>query len=103
MIISAKLDVTKLDKTAFHVGKTRADGSTPKYCDITLLENRNGKDQYGNDFMVVQDLGKERRLAGERGVIIGNAKIVSVQQVTPPPAAKELAAEAAADDDDLAF
>lgn len=60
------IDVTKIDKTALH------EGAKGKYLGITLIDNRDGKDQYGNDGFVVQDLGKERRLAGERGPILGN-------------------------------
>ena len=67
-MIRIKIDVSKLDKTAFFKG---AKGT---YADITLLENKGGPDKFGNDYMVVQDLGKDRRLAGERGPILGNGK-----------------------------
>jgi hypothetical protein len=63
-MISAKIDVTKLDKSSFFKG---AKGT---YCDITLIDKPS---EYGDGF-IVQDLGKERRLAGERGPIIGNWK-----------------------------
>jgi hypothetical protein len=42
--------------------------------DVTLMDNRDGKDKFDNDGFVVQDLGKDRRLAGERGPILGNWK-----------------------------
>jgi hypothetical protein len=42
--------------------------------DVTLLDNRDGPDQYGNDGFATLDLGKDRRLAGERGPILGNWK-----------------------------
>jgi hypothetical protein len=42
--------------------------------DITLMDNRDGPDQYGNDGFATLDLGKERRLSGERGPILGNWK-----------------------------
>jgi len=71
MIIRQKIDVTKIDKKALF------KGSKGTYLDITLLENREGTDQYGNDFMVVQDIGKEARERGERGPILGNAKFVN--------------------------
>lgn len=70
MIIRAKIDVTKIDKSKIFVG---AKG---KYIDITLLENRDGPDQFDNDFMVVQDIGKEARERGEKGPILGNAKFL---------------------------
>jgi hypothetical protein len=40
--------------------------------DVTLMDNRDGPDQYGNDGFATLDLGKDRRLAGERGPILGN-------------------------------
>ncbi len=67
-MIRLKIDVTKIDKTAIH------DGKKGKYIDLTLMDNRDGRDQYDNDGFVVQDLGKERRLAGEKGPILGNWK-----------------------------
>jgi hypothetical protein len=67
-MIRVKIDVTKIDKTAIH------DGKKGKYIDLTLMENRDGRDEYGNDGFVIHDLGKDRRLAGERGPILGNWK-----------------------------
>lgn len=72
MIIKAKIDVTKIIKDRmFHSTKSNA-----VYLDVTLLENRNGVDKYGNSGMVVQDLGKEARKSGENGPILGNFKVV---------------------------
>jgi hypothetical protein len=79
MIISAKIDVSKIDKTKLFKGEKGT------YLDITLLENRGGPDQYGNDFMVVQDLGKAARDKGEKGAILGNAKIRGGKPAAPPP------------------
>ena len=42
--------------------------------DVTLLDNRDGRDQYDNDGFATLDLGKDRRLAGEKGPILGNWK-----------------------------
>jgi len=89
--ISVKIDVTKIDKTAMFKG---AKGT---YIDVILLENRDGTDQYGNDYMVVQGLSKERREAGEKGPILGNAKVFGQRQQQPParqsPATKAPLAE----------
>jgi len=60
-----KLDVTKLDKSAFFKG---AKGT---YVDITLWEN-DQPDEYGNTHSAKQDMGKERR--GEKTPYVGNAK-----------------------------
>ena len=70
MIIRLKLTKEKLKQELFY------KGTKGTYIDITLLENKNGTDEYGNDFMCVQDVGKERREAGEKGPIVGNAKYV---------------------------
>jgi hypothetical protein len=77
-IIRVKLDVTKIDKTAIH------HGEKGKYIDITLLGNRDGEDRFGNNYMVVQDLGQSRREAGEKGPILGNGKIVGQKQAQQP-------------------
>ena len=71
MIITLKIDVTKIDKARLFEGKNGA-----KYLDITRLENRDGQDRYGNDFMVVQSVTKEERESGKRGPILGNGKII---------------------------
>ena len=62
------IDVTKLDKSAFYVGKKGT------YLNLTLFDNRDGVDAYGHSGFVVQDLGKERRMKGEKGEILGNWK-----------------------------
>jgi hypothetical protein len=80
---SLNINVTKIDNTALY------EGVKGKYLSLTLLENRDGQDQYGNDGFIVQDIGKERRLAGEKGPIIGNWKhIKQAQSAKPQPAAK---------------
>lgn len=85
MIISAKLNVSKILKDRLYKGEKGT------YLDITLLENRDGPDEYGNDFLVVQDLGKEAREKGEKGPILGNARIrvgkaASAPRQDAPPA-----------------
>ena len=90
---TCNIDVTKIDKSAIHVG------TKGKYINITLLENRDGEtDKYGNDGFVVQDIGKVRREAGEKGPIIGNWRIVG--KVAPKAAAPTAVADPASDEDD---
>lgn len=60
-----KIDVTKLDKSAFFKG---AKGT---YVDITLWEN-DQPDEYGNTHSAKQDMGKDRR--GEKTPYVGNMK-----------------------------
>lgn len=52
--------------------------------DVTLMTNRDGPDQYGNDGFATLDLGKERRLAGEKGPILGNWKDLDGGGGQPP-------------------
>lgn len=87
-----KIDLLKVDKSALFKG----DKGT--YLDITLLDNRDGTDQYGNDGMIVQDIGKERREAGEKGQILGNWKYIG--QPAPKPSQPTPARSAPVDDDD---
>jgi hypothetical protein len=76
-----KIDVTKIDKTAMFKG---AKGT---YLDLTLIENKDGRDQYDNDGFIAQDIGKERREAGEKGPIVGNWKHVEIK--TPAHSSNE--------------
>jgi hypothetical protein len=69
-MIAININVTKIDNSALYAGKNG------KYLALTLHENKQGRDQYGNDGFVAQDLGKERRMAGEKGVILGNYKTI---------------------------
>jgi hypothetical protein len=92
---SISINVTKIDKTAIIAGKNG------KYLSPTLFENKNGPDQYGNDGFVTQDLGKERREAGERGEILGNWKHVGRKAAAPAPPRQE--PQPTPDDDDVPF
>jgi hypothetical protein len=79
-----KIDVTKIEKALLFTG---AKGT---YMDLTLMDNRDGTDQYGNDGFIVQDVGKEKREAGIKGPIIGNWKHIGErrspnQNTAPPP------------------
>ena len=69
-LLRIKVDVTKLDKTAFFKG---AKGT---YADLSVWIN-DEPDQWDNDASVQQDLGKERRQAGEKGPYVGNGKWVT--------------------------
>jgi len=68
--ISISIDVTKIDKTALYEGKTGK-----KYLSL-MLKLRGEKDKYGFDGFIVQEISKERKQAGEKGPILGNAKIM---------------------------
>jgi hypothetical protein len=78
-MIRIKINLAKIDQTAVFEGKNGA-----RYIDLTLMENKQGLDQYGNSHMCVQDLGKERRLAGEKGPILGNGKTIGTVKPSRP-------------------
>lgn len=69
--IDISMDVTKIDKTALY----ESPKTGKKYLSISVLI-REEKDQYGHDGFVVQKISKERKAAGEKGPILGNAKIM---------------------------
>lgn len=77
-IISVRIDVMKIDKARLFVGEKGT------YLDITLLM-RDQADSYGNHGMVVQQVTKEERLAGTKGPILGNAKIIGQQASESSP------------------
>ena len=91
-MIAINIDVTKIDKAALFTGKKGT------YLNMTLMENREGVDQFGNEGFIVQDIGMARRQAGERGAILGNWKTVKPAQAPQAPQAPR-APQAQADDD----
>ena len=54
-MIAINIDVKKIEKAALFVGQKGT------YLNLTLMDSKDGTDQYGNDGFVVQDIGKERR------------------------------------------
>jgi hypothetical protein len=77
-MINIKIDRTKIDRKAVYIGKKG------EYYTFTLMDNKSGRDEYGQDGFVVLDIGKERRMAGEKGPIVGNWN-----HVGPPPSASQ--------------
>lgn len=69
-IIRVKINVTRILKEHLFQGKNG------KYLDLSLLPLKSGPDQFGNEYTVVQDIGKEARQRGEKGPFIGNAKVM---------------------------
>jgi len=97
MIIKLKLNLDKMDKSKLFKGK----GGT--YLDVTLLENRDGEDSYGNHFMAVQDLPKADREAGLKGAILGNAKKWEKGSAQRPESRPKSAPASQSDDSDPPF
>jgi hypothetical protein len=83
-IIAIDINVSLIDKSALF------DGKNGKKLDVVLIPTPDSK--YGSSHMAVQGLSSERRQAGEKGAILGNAKILKRHQPaqqTPPAAAQK--------------
>ena len=102
-LIALNLNLSLVDKARLYKGKKGQYLSAVLHLTPTV-------DQYGNNGFVVESTTKEERQAGQRGTILGNAKILTPageQNVAPqvtaytPPAAT--ADPAKYDDDDLPF
>lgn len=92
-----RINVTKIDESAIYEGKNG------KYVDLVLFENKDGEDQYGNLGFVTQDIGKDRRLAGERGPILGNWKEIGATRESTPQERPAAPVHTDADGDDIPF
>lgn len=66
-MITGKIDVKKITKSRLYVGEKGT------YLSVVLIPTPNGK--YG-DYMIVEEVTKEERESGKKGVILGNAKNV---------------------------
>ena len=95
-MIGLKINVTRILKDKMHKGEKGT------YLDLTLLENKDGPDQYGNDGFVVQDLGKEARERGEKGPILGNWRKLGKKQ-TASTVSKPAPTTTKPEDDDVPF
>lgn len=78
--ISISIDVSKIDKTALYTSPKNGK----KYLSL-MLKIREEKDQYGYDGFIAQEISKERKAAGEKGPILGNAKIMDWDAPQPKP------------------
>lgn len=80
-MISLSINVSLIDKGRLFQGKKG------QYLDCVLIETPNS--EYG-DYMVVESISKEEREAGNKGTILGNAKIIVKRDPTnynnPPDA-----------------
>ena len=73
-----KINVNLIDKA--HLFR----GTKGTYLDVTLMENKDGPDQYGNDGFIVQDIGKEARESGQKGPVIGNWRLLQKRTADKP-------------------
>jgi len=91
-----KIDVTKIDKSFLFKGKSGT------YLDVALIPNKSGRDQYGNDGMIVQSVSKQARQEGKKGPILGN--YVDMDQRHSEPKQKTVSAiDPIGPEDDIPF
>ena len=91
-----KIDVTKIDKSFLFRGKSGT------YLDVALIPNKSGRDQYGNDGMIVQSVSKQARQEGKKGPILGN--YVDMDQRHSEPKQKTVSArDPIGAEDDIPF
>ncbi len=100
MIISASIDLAKIDTSRIVAGKNGA-----KYYNISININDEA-DQYGNNASVVTNQTKEERDAKTAKVYLGNGKTVWSSEGAPvatQPAAKKVSVPVQSNDSDLPF
>jgi len=95
--VSLSIDVTKIDKELLYKGKKGT------YLDATVFINIDEKDQYDNNGMITQKVGKD-----EKGNILGNCKVFwtdgnIVRAEKDDAVAQPKAAPVAVDDSGLPF
>ena len=104
-LISLNLNLSLVNEARLYSGKKGKYLSAVLYLTPTV-------DQYGNNGFIVESVSKEERQAGQRGTILGNAKILTpgadsnvVPQVTAytPPTPSESQAGAYDPAEDLPF
>jgi hypothetical protein len=76
-IIKLKINCSKIVKERLFKGEKGT------YLDATLVPVSNS--QYGDDYMITQDVSKEEREQGVKGAILGNAKILERRGVERKP------------------
>lgn len=94
-MIRLSINVSKITKARLYKG---AKGT---YLSCSVLE-KDEPDQYDNTHMVIEDVSKEERAQGVKGVIIGNGKFVTRSNGEPKAKAAE-PVEAPQQDDDIPF
>jgi len=67
--VSLKIDVSKIDKARLFKGQKGT------YLDATAFIDLDRLDQYGNSGMITQDVSKEERQQGVKGIILGNSRV----------------------------
>jgi hypothetical protein len=81
-MITAKIDVKKIDKTELY------EGEKGTYLDIVMYANTDDTgaevpDQYGNDGVIKQGLSKASREAKKKQPILGNYRVKTASSFVP--------------------
>ena len=79
--IRLKINVSKIDKDLLFRGQKGV------YLNATVFLTPDQPNDYGDHGMITQDVSKEAREAGEKGPILGNAKVFFTEGGTSPQAA----------------
>jgi len=79
--ITVRINTEKIIKGEMFKGKNGA------ILDLVIWPNRDGEGQYGDTHYVIQDISKESKAKGAKGMIIGNAKVPQQEQQPSRPAA----------------
>jgi len=93
-IISASIDLTKIDKSKIIEGKKGG-----KYYQVSIFVDE-GADQYGNNVRICDNQTKEQREAKEKLIYLGNGRTVWVPKHSEPT---EIERPQNKDDQDLPF
>jgi len=93
--ISLSINLDKIDKSLIY----ESPKNGKKYLNLNLVLTGE-KGQYGDDGFIKQVVTKERKLSGERDIIVGNAKIIDWEAYREAKNIKADVQAAVEDDDD---
>jgi hypothetical protein len=94
--ISLSINLDKIDKSLIY----ESPKNGKKYLNLNLVLTGE-KGQYGDDGFIKQAVTKERKLSGERDIIVGNAKIIDWEAYREAKNMKSDVAAAVAVEDDM--
>ena len=77
--LSVKINLSKIDMARVFNGK---DGA--QYLDMTIFVSLDELDQYGQSGFLTQDVSKDEKQQGVKGVILGNGKVFWVENGQAP-------------------
>lgn len=98
------INLSKIDKSRIKE-VTLKDGTVAKFVNLYTTLDSDNPGQYGDHGFISHSVSKEERDAGEKGTIIGNAKIVFIsnEDISSSPKKISEKPQDAFFDDDLPF